>query len=251
MRLVPKNWTSFQHYKDRCPPWIKLHRDLLNDRAYMMLPIASKALAPLLWLLASESKSEQGDFDASIEELEFRLRLKHEEIESGLRSLIDKGFFIVSSGVLAERLQPAIPETEREAEKETEKEAKREKKASPTGSRLPADWALPDDWAIWAKQERPDLNPNSTAERFADYWHGVAGAKGRKADWHATWRNWVRAEKKQPVGASNGLQTAPMSFAQVDEMARRKKWEEMTGRKWPESDGDVIEAEDLFKRIAA
>lgn len=33
------------------------------------------------------------------------------------------------------------------------------------------------------------------AEKFADYWHGVAGAKGRKADWPATWRNWCRNAK--------------------------------------------------------
>ncbi len=63
MLLQPKNWAVFQHYKDRCPPWIKLHRDLLNDRSYMRLPIASKALAPMLWLLASESKD--GVFDGS------------------------------------------------------------------------------------------------------------------------------------------------------------------------------------------
>jgi hypothetical protein len=121
MRLIPKNWQQFQHYKDRCPPWIKLHRDLLNDRAFMLLPLASKALAPLLWLLASESKSEQGDFDASVEELEFRLRMTPKEIETGLKALIDKGFFIVASGALSERKQPAIPETEGEREKETER----------------------------------------------------------------------------------------------------------------------------------
>ena len=72
-------------------------------------------------------------------------------------------------------------------------------RASPTGSRLPTDWQLPDDWAAWARQERPELDPNETAQRFADYWHGVAGAKGRKADWLATWRNWVRNEKAKPV----------------------------------------------------
>lgn len=70
-----------------------------------------------------------------------------------------------------------------------------ETRASPGhGSRLPADWELPDAWALWAKTERPDLNHNETAARFADYWHGVPGAKGRKADWLATWRNWVRSE---------------------------------------------------------
>jgi hypothetical protein len=114
MKLVPKNWTVFQHYKDRCPPWVKLHRELLNDKQFMCLPVASKALAPLLWLLASESKT--GEFDGSIEELVFRLRFTVKEVEAGLKPLIDKGFFLSASGVLADCLQGAIPETETERE---------------------------------------------------------------------------------------------------------------------------------------
>ena len=119
MLLQPKNWAVFQHYKDRCPPWIKLHRDLLNNRAFVCLPIASKALAPMLWLLASETKD--GTFDASCEELMFRLHITQKDYSDGIKPLIDKGFFVIASGVLAERYQPAIPETEREGEKETEK----------------------------------------------------------------------------------------------------------------------------------
>ena len=120
MLLQPKNWAVFQHYKDRCPPWIKLHRDLLNDRAYMRLPIASKAIAPMLWLLASESKD--GVFDGSLDELVFRLHITKKEYQDGLKPLIDNDFFILVSGVLAERKQDAIPETEGEGETETEKE---------------------------------------------------------------------------------------------------------------------------------
>ena len=120
MLLQPKNWAVFQHYKDRCPPWIKLHRDLLNDRAYMRLPIASKAIAPMLWLLASESKD--GVFDGSLDELVFRLHITKKEYQDGLKPLIDNDFFILVSGVLAERKQSAIPETEGEGEGETEKE---------------------------------------------------------------------------------------------------------------------------------
>ena len=26
-----KNWAQFQHFKDRSPPWIKLHREFLDD----------------------------------------------------------------------------------------------------------------------------------------------------------------------------------------------------------------------------
>lgn len=118
MLLQPKNWAVFQHYKDRCPPWIKLHRDLLNNRAYICLPIASKALAPMLWLLASESKD--GVFDGSLDELVFRLHITKKEYQDGIKPLIDNDFFVLVSGVLAERKQSAIPETEGETEKETE-----------------------------------------------------------------------------------------------------------------------------------
>ena len=123
MLLQPKNWAVFQHYKDRCPPWIKLHRDLLNDRVYMCLPLASKALAPLLWLLASESKD--GIFDGSMDELAFRLHITPKEYDEGIKPLINKGFFVVASGVLADSYQDAIPETETEVEtkKETKKKA--------------------------------------------------------------------------------------------------------------------------------
>jgi alpha-beta hydrolase superfamily lysophospholipase len=119
LHLKPKNWQEHQHYKDRLPPWIKLHRALLNDKQFMRLPVASKALAPLLWLLASES--QEGVFNASTDELEFRLRMTAKEIDSGLKPLIDIGFFHVASGVLADRLQVAAPE-QRQRREETETE---------------------------------------------------------------------------------------------------------------------------------
>lgn len=134
MLLRPKNWDTFQHYKDRCPPWIKLHRDLLINREFMCLPLASKALAPLLWLLASESKdAKDGSFDASPEELQFRLHLSVKDINDGLKPLIDKGFFVVASGVLAECLQVAIPETEAETKTKRETEKKATVVATPDG----------------------------------------------------------------------------------------------------------------------
>ena len=129
MLMRPKNWGDFQHYKDRLPPWIKLHRSLLTDREFMCLPIASKALAPLLWLLASESKD--GSFDGSLDELQFRLHISRKDYEDGIKPLIDKGFFVVESGVLADCLQLATPE--RETETETKRETKATVVATPEG----------------------------------------------------------------------------------------------------------------------
>ncbi len=188
MLLQPKNWAVFQHYKDRCPPWIKLHRDLLNDRTFMRLPIASKALAPMLWLLASESKD--GIFDGSIDELMFRLHITEKDYQQGIKPLIDNGFFIVASVVLAEGKQVAIPETETERERETETETKKENKQR--GSRLANDFSFPIEWEQFCKEQRPELHPTRTFDQFKDYWVSQAGQKGVKLDWFATWRNWVR-----------------------------------------------------------
>ena len=138
----PRNWDEFQHYKDRRPPWVKIHRSLLDDREYQRLPVASRALAPMLWLLASES--EVGHFDASIEELTFRLRQPAKEIEAGLKPLIDAGFFAlvqVASSALAECVHVAVPE---ESRGETEAETDASNKFASFWSAYPRKEAKPD-----------------------------------------------------------------------------------------------------------
>lgn len=187
MLLQPKNWGIFQHYKDRSPPWIKLHRKLLIDRNYVTLPTASKALAPMLWLLASESKD--GIFDASFEELQFRLYISRKDYDDGIKPLIDKGFFIIASGMLAECYQVAIPETEGETEKETEKRQNNRR-----GTRLDPNLLLPETWAAFCIKTRPELSAFDVWEQFRDYWIAQPGQKGVKTDWDATWRNWVRRQ---------------------------------------------------------
>jgi hypothetical protein len=124
VRLTAKNWGEFQHYKDRAPPWIKLHKKLLDDRTFQRLPDASRALAPMLWLLASES--DDGTFDGSTEELAFRLRQTDRWVDAALKPLILAGFFVVvqsASAPLAEGLRDACLETEAEREAETKTEA--------------------------------------------------------------------------------------------------------------------------------
>lgn len=57
-------------------------------------------------------------------------------------------------------------------------------------SRLPNDWVLPPEYRDFALGEKFSSDHiNSEAEKFADYWRGNGVAK---ADWLATWRNWIR-----------------------------------------------------------
>lgn len=123
MKIRPKNWASFQHYRDRAPPWIKLHKGLLDDFEFQSLPVASRALAPMLWLLASEH--QDGTIDADHNKLAFRLRLKVTEVTEALKPLISYGFFEVvqiDSAPLAETEHIARPEREAETQEQGEKE---------------------------------------------------------------------------------------------------------------------------------
>jgi uncharacterized protein YdaU (DUF1376 family) len=63
------------------------------------------------------------------------------------------------------------------------------------GIRLPQGWQLPEDWLRWTLGVRTDWAEERALREslvFRDYWHGKAGKDARKADWQATWRNWVR-----------------------------------------------------------
>ena len=53
-----KNWDEFQHYKDRNPPWIKLHNHLLDDYEFECLGDAAKGHLLCIWMLASRTKNE-------------------------------------------------------------------------------------------------------------------------------------------------------------------------------------------------
>lgn len=74
-----------------------------------------------------------------------------------------------------------------------------------TGSRLPAEWKLPKAWGDWALLENAALTADDVrkeGEKFADHWHAKAGKDGRKADWPATWRSWIRSEYVKPSRAA-------------------------------------------------
>jgi hypothetical protein len=119
-----KDWTKFQHYKTGrgAPPWIKLYRDLLNDRDWFLLePEAAKFLISC-WLIAAENDGVLPDSET----LAFRLRLASKETIK-LLNLCNHWIIKDDSSVLADCYQVATPytETETETEKETEYSPKR------------------------------------------------------------------------------------------------------------------------------
>ncbi len=213
--LTVKNWSEFQHYKDRMPPWIKLHKALLDDRTFQRLPDASRALAPCLWLLASESK--EGKFNGSAEEIAFRVRQPEKWVAAALKPLISAGFFIVvqdASELLADRGQVAVPETETETEE-------RQK-----GSRSVLNCAFTAFWQAYPKKvaksdaEKAWIKIAPDAELQACIFAAIASAKA-SPEWQkdkgqfiphpATWLNGRRWEDQgtQLAQVASGSLTKP------------------------------------------
>lgn len=75
------------------------------------------------------------------------------------------------------------------------------------GTRLPAGFAVTDEMKTWAREYAP-LAGLVDHEMFVDHWRAQSGQRAVKADWVATWRNWMRRVQdnksrfqQQPSGA--------------------------------------------------
>lgn len=69
------------------------------------------------------------------------------------------------------------------------------------GTRIPEPFVVDEamkDWAV-ERHMQPQWVVRQT-ERFVNYWTAMAGAKGVKTDWRATWRNWLlKAQDDAPA----------------------------------------------------
>jgi hypothetical protein len=103
----------------------------LDDRAFAELSDFSSRLLVLLWLIASESTSDDGTITGDVEDIAFRVHRDVDEVLPALQELALRGFVQMgtddASTMLADRQQVA-PESCSETETETEKKQTRRKR---------------------------------------------------------------------------------------------------------------------------
>jgi hypothetical protein len=98
MKLRIKKWKQFQHYgKMRRPPWIKLHRQLLENRKWHQLSAGSAKLLVECWLIASEELDGVLSGDV-VTDLAWRLHRTANDLVPALQELTDAGFIDVDYG---------------------------------------------------------------------------------------------------------------------------------------------------------
>jgi len=160
MSLKIKNWERFQHFKDRKPPWIKLYRDLLDDKNWFELDSDAAKLLVMLWLIASENAGEL----PPIPELAFRLRISERSIKSNVSKLthwlIQDDIKVISdiNAISTEhqadtQADIGVKALARSQERETERETEEHSRA-----------AFEKFWEVWPKSERKGANGECLAK---------------------------------------------------------------------------------------
>jgi hypothetical protein len=121
-----KNLGKYQHYRNRTPPWIKLHQETLEDYDFARLPDASKAHALCIMLLASRLENRvPADPDWIARKIGARSRVDLDVLlSSGFVEFADAERKHHASATLDECLQDACIEGEGEKSRE-EAEAER------------------------------------------------------------------------------------------------------------------------------
>jgi len=151
-----KNWDKYQHYKDRNPPWIKLHFEILSSEDWVMLDDPSRVLAIACMLIASRNDGNVPDNPAYVQ------RVAYLNKKPDFKPLVSCGFLEPGPDMLADASRckqmqaDARPETEAETEAETEtetetEERKKERKKRP---RYADDFEL-----FWKKYPRKEDKP--------------------------------------------------------------------------------------------
>ncbi len=120
-----KNWNKFQHYKDRKPPWIKLHMSLLYDQHYLGMNPKAQLVLIHCWMAAADSWNPSKEVEPLLPAESFQIRSR--VVLRGklyLQEIVNAGFLIPvsndynnlidadASESVAKPYQSATPETE-------------------------------------------------------------------------------------------------------------------------------------------
>ncbi len=157
-------WETYQHYKDRSPPWIKLHRDILASRTWVGASNETRVLAIASMVLAAATNNRiPADPD-------YIRRVAYLDTIPDFAPLVKLGFLEIieeNGAALADAstmLADARPEKRREETEERRGEHTRAKKRVVGG--------YSDDFQVFWKAY-PPLTGNPKAPAWAEWQRAV------------------------------------------------------------------------------
>lgn len=197
-------WATYQQYKDRSPPWIKLHRDMLTSRTWVTLDDANRVLALACMLVAAETDNK---IPADAGYLKRRAYLHQDPdfpalVAVGFMELVSDAKDLAAEQTQAEdtgRKRPQASRTESYSEERRDREEKRRGDSREARTRIPVGWKETPELIAYAKAQGCS-DPADTFERFRLH-HGGKGT--RHSDWTKAAQFWCRNEKNFRTGGKS------------------------------------------------
>lgn len=185
MRLRVKHWSNFQHYSDRCPPWIKLHYSLISSRTWVVLDDASRVLAIACMLIASQDSAKDGSFDA---DPEFVQRVAYLKKKPDYKQLLETEFL--------ETLDDASDCKQMQADDTTEERRGEKRRSAPLNGVKKFIKPTMLEVTDYCQQRRNGIDPES----FIAFYESKGWKVGNSPmkDWKAAVITWEKREGHKP-----------------------------------------------------
>lgn len=84
-------------------------------------------------------------------------------------------------------------------------------------TRIPDPFVISQSMRVWASTEAHGVDVERSTAKFVDYWRGKSGRDATKADWPATWRNWLRRDFEDHSPHTNGRASPSGRIATSDQ----------------------------------
>ncbi len=245
-----KNWSEYQHYKDRDPPWIKLHFKMLTSRDWVVLNDSSRVLAIASMLIASRHGGKIPNDPEYIQRIAFLNK------PPDFKPLVKCGFL------------------ERDGEEEEEKRDRdRDRDRDRAASKMLASMDLPfkssdfrDLWVEWVKHRseiRKPLKPTQATKQLKamskigelratamiEYtismgWQGLREPEKTPEvkpdpDFDLFWQVWPEAKRKSELEArrlfTSAVNKPPIKelIAEIELQKKSEEWTKEGGRYIP------------------
>lgn len=149
-------------------------------------------------------------------------RNRENGLRGGRKSVGGSGTDSVTQSV-SEAEPTGLAETETETDTSPNGEVARKRAPAKRGTRIPEPFMVTRDMREWAAEEVPGVDIDRSTRMFVDYWRGVAGSKGVKLDWLATWKNWLRRDHERVRPQRPGAFEAGLSLVQRVEASEREQ----------------------------
>lgn len=184
-----KNWWEHQHYRDRRPAWIKLHRALETDPEFQSLTEIEQWRLVKLWLVASDM---DGRLPRDPSYIGARLSLYHRQSSVHLLARFEAKGFISNKDIRGDKGLSASPR-QRHIKKSREEKKEHAPFRAPTQLELSA-----------YMSEQGFQTPAETAVQFIAYYETrgwiPSGSRVQMKDWRAAVRTWKRNDGKLQGG---------------------------------------------------